>query len=158
MSIGLLRLNLVGSNTSILRYSSPGIFSRTAYRPFSLDFTLGNVCICAVTSFTVLMEGIQGHLSPADSKPWKQVKTRKAGFKWLVLLQCDFDYSFISVLALHWRGFCWKYDSQNLFLTVLHLNCLVFGQVPWMRDLIAWLPQPGPIVTFQQVCNSFLYL
>ena len=27
-----------------------------------------------------------------------------------------------------------------------------------MRDLIALLPQPGPIVTFQQVCDLFLHL
>lgn len=26
----------------------------------------------------------------------------------------------------------------------------VLGQVPWLRDIIALLPQPGPIITFQQ--------
>ena len=45
------------------------------------------------------------------------------------------------------NDFCLRYIN--------HLHCLVFGQVPWMRDLIALLPQPGPIVTFQQVYNLF---
>lgn len=30
----------------------------------------------------------------------------------------------------------------------------VLGQVPWMHDLIALLPQPGPIITFQKVSGG----
>ncbi|TFK45941.1 cytochrome P450 [Heliocybe sulcata] len=30
----------------------------------------------------------------------------------------------------------------------------ILGQVPWMRDIVALLPQPGPIVTFQKFASK----
>ncbi|EIM80682.1 cytochrome P450 [Stereum hirsutum FP-91666 SS1] len=43
-------------------------------------------------------------------------------------------------------------DSEG-WMEVLSMGVLavgVLGQVPWMRDIVAMLPQPGPIITFQQ--------
>ena len=100
-------------------------------------------------------------LSPADSKLWKQEKTRKAGFKWLVLQQCDIGNSFIFCHSSLLVCFLSEVRFAKTFFCLCyinHLNCLVFGQVPWMRDLIALLPQPGPIVTFQQVSDLFFHL
>ncbi|RDB27712.1 hypothetical protein Hypma_003306 [Hypsizygus marmoreus] len=47
-------------------------------------------------------------------------------------------------------------DSEG-WMEVLAIGVLfvgVLGQVPWMRDIIALLPQPGPIITFQQFAGS----
>ncbi|SJL03470.1 uncharacterized protein ARMOST_06826 [Armillaria ostoyae] len=43
-------------------------------------------------------------------------------------------------------------DTEG-WIEVLHMGTLfvgVLGQVPWMRDIIALAPSPGPIITFQQ--------
>ncbi|TFK45951.1 cytochrome P450 [Heliocybe sulcata] len=47
-------------------------------------------------------------------------------------------------------------DSEG-WMEVLSMGVLfvgILGQVPWMRDVIALLPQPGPIVTFQQFAGQ----
>lgn len=43
-------------------------------------------------------------------------------------------------------------DTEG-WIEVLHMGALfvgVLGQVPWMQDIIALAPSPGPIITFQQ--------
>ena len=35
---------------------------------------------------------------------------------------------------------------------------VVLGQVPWMRDILALAPAPGPIVTFNRVCIAISHL
>ncbi|KXN80941.1 Cytochrome P450 67, partial [Leucoagaricus sp. SymC.cos] len=43
------------------------------------------------------------------------------------------------------------------WMEVLHMGVLfvgVLGQVPWMRDLIALAPSPGPILTFQKFAGK----
>ncbi|EPQ50635.1 cytochrome P450 [Gloeophyllum trabeum ATCC 11539] len=47
-------------------------------------------------------------------------------------------------------------DSEG-WMEVLSMGVLfvgILGQVPWMKDVIALLPQPGPIITFQKACFS----
>ncbi|KAF5354217.1 hypothetical protein D9756_006926 [Leucocoprinus leucothites] len=47
-------------------------------------------------------------------------------------------------------------DAEG-WMEVLHMGVLfvgVLGQVPWMRDLIALAPSPGPILTFQQFAGK----
>ncbi|KAG6809784.1 hypothetical protein H0H87_011545, partial [Tephrocybe sp. NHM501043] len=43
-------------------------------------------------------------------------------------------------------------DTEG-WMEVLHMGVLfvgVLGQVPWMKDILALAPAPGPILTFQK--------
>ena len=43
-------------------------------------------------------------------------------------------------------------QSRIVFLITSVLTPpVVFGHLPWLSDLIALMPHPGPIVTYQQV-------
>ncbi|KAK0238637.1 cytochrome P450 [Armillaria nabsnona] len=47
-------------------------------------------------------------------------------------------------------------DTEG-WMEVLHMGTLfvgVLGQVPWMRDILALAPSPGPILTFQQFAGK----
>ncbi|TFK34043.1 cytochrome P450 [Crucibulum laeve] len=47
-------------------------------------------------------------------------------------------------------------DSEG-WMEALHKGVMfvvVIGQLPWLRDLIALLPAPGPIITFRRFANS----
>ncbi|PBK99160.1 cytochrome P450 [Armillaria gallica] len=47
-------------------------------------------------------------------------------------------------------------DAEG-WMEVLHMGTLfvgVLGQVPWMRDILALAPSPGPILTFQQFAGK----
>ncbi|KAF9049551.1 cytochrome P450 [Hymenopellis radicata] len=47
-------------------------------------------------------------------------------------------------------------DTEG-WMEVLHMGVLfvgVLGQVPWMRDILALAPSPGPILTFQQFAGK----
>ena len=48
-----------------------------------------------------------------------------------------------------------KYDLSVSGAQFLTLVLSAIGQVPWMRDVIAMLPQPGPFIAFQKVLLSF---
>ncbi|GLB34093.1 putative cytochrome P450 [Lyophyllum shimeji] len=47
-------------------------------------------------------------------------------------------------------------DTEG-WMEVLHMGALfvgVLGQVPWMRDILALVPTPGPILTFQKFAGK----